>query len=108
MAEAMKLDLTHQLKGQQEITPEILDTVLEIQQEANGQQDEDTVPEHYRIENYYTTDTLGADVLKNKYLAPWEKHPWQIWKRQAQAMASVEKTKISQKLSLGNIFQQGS
>ena len=41
MAEAMKLDLTHQLKGQQEITPEILDTVLEIQQEANGQQDED-------------------------------------------------------------------
>jgi len=96
MAEAMKLDLTHQLKGQQEITPEILDTVLEIQQEANGQQDEDTVPEHYRIENYYTTDTLGADVLKNKYLAPWEKHPWQIWKRQAQAMASVEKTKNSQ------------
>ena len=51
MAEAMNLDLTQPGRGQQEITPEILDTILEIQQEANGQQDEDTVPEHYRIEN---------------------------------------------------------
>ena len=68
MAEAMKLDLTQPVKGQQEITPEILDTVLEIQQETNGQLDEDAVPEQYKLENYYTEDTLGADVLKNKYL----------------------------------------
>ena len=96
MAEAIKLDLTQSLKGQQEISPEILDTVLEIQNETNGRLDDDAVPENYRIENYYTDDTLGADVLKNKYLAPWEKHPWQIWNRQAKAMASVEKTKKSQ------------
>ncbi|HJL63692.1 MAG TPA: hypothetical protein QGH36_05785, partial [Candidatus Marinimicrobia bacterium] len=75
MAEAIKLDLTQSLKGQQEISPEILDTVLEIQNETNGRLDDDAVPENYRIENYYADDTLGADVLKNKYLAPWEKHP---------------------------------
>jgi ribonucleoside-diphosphate reductase alpha chain len=97
MAEAMKLDLTNPLKGQQEITPEILDTVLEIQNEANGKLDKDTVPEKYLLENYYFEDSLGANVLKNKYLAPWETHPWQIWQRQAQAMASVEKTQKSQK-----------
>ena len=93
----MKLDLTNPLKGQQEITPEILDTVLEIQNEANGKLDKDTVPEKYLLENYYSEDSLGANVLKNKYLAPWETHPWQIWQRQAQAMASVEKTQKSQK-----------
>ena len=97
MAEAMKLDLTNLLKGQQEITPEILDTVLEIQNEANGKLDKDTVPEKYLLENYYFEDSLGANVLKNKYLAPWETHPWQIWQRQAQAMASMEKTQKSQK-----------
>ena len=96
MAEAMKLDLTQPVKGQQEITPEILDTVLEIQQETNGQLDEDAVPEQYKLENYYTEDTLGADVLKNKYLAPWESHPYHVWERQANAMASVEKTKRAQ------------
>jgi len=93
----MKLDLTNPLKGQQEITPEILDTVLEIQNEANGKLDKDTVPEKYLLENYYFEDSLGANVLKNKYLAPWESNPWQIWQRQAQAMASVEKTQKSQK-----------
>ena len=74
----MKLDLTNPLKGQQEITPEILDTVLEIQNEANGKLDKDTVPEKYLLENYYFEDSLGANVLKNKYLAPWETNPWQI------------------------------
>ena len=93
----MKLDLTNPLKGQQEITPEILDTVFEIQNEANGKLDKDTVPEKYLLENYYFEDSLGANVLKNKYLAPWESNPWQIWQRQAQAMASVEKTQKSQK-----------
>ena len=27
-----------------------------------------------------------------KYLAPGEKNPWELWKRQAKALASVEKT----------------
>lgn len=96
MAEAIELDLTQPLKGQQDITPEILDTVREIQQETNGELDDAAVPEIYRIENYYKADNLGADVLKNKYLAPWEAHPFHIWKRQAQAISSVEKTKRAQ------------
>lgn len=100
----MKLDLTQPLKGQQEISPEILDTVLEIQNETNGRLDDNAVPEKYRIENYYTDDTLGADVLKNKYLAPWEEHPWQIWDRQAKAMASMEKTKKAQEKWEKNFF----
>ena len=33
------------------------------------------------------------DVLKNKYLAPWEQHPWELWTRQAKSISSVEKTK---------------
>ena len=92
MAEAMELNLNQPIKGQQEITPEILDTVRVIQQEKNGHIEQE-IPEKYFIENYYKDDSLGADVLKNKYLAPWEKHPFEIWQRQAKAMASMEKTK---------------
>jgi len=92
MAEAMELDLTQPLKGQQEFTSEILDTVRVIQQNKNSEVVEE-IPDRYKIEHYYKNDALGADVLKNKYLAPWEKHPHDIWKRQAKAMASIEKTK---------------
>lgn len=92
MAEAMELNLNQPMKGQQEITPEILDTVRVIQWETNEQSEQD-IPEKYLINNYYKDDSLGADVLKNKYLAPWETHPYEIWQRQAKAMASVEKTK---------------
>ncbi|MCH7764084.1 MAG: adenosylcobalamin-dependent ribonucleoside-diphosphate reductase [Candidatus Marinimicrobia bacterium] len=92
MAEAMELNPNQPIKGQQEITPEILDTVRVIQLEKNGHS-EQNIPEKYFIENYYKNDSLGADVLKNKYLAPWENHPFEIWQRQAKAIASVEKTK---------------
>ena len=51
----------------------------------------------YSIDSYYEDDTLGVDVLKQKYLAPWEKHPYQMWQRQAKALASVEKTKSQRK-----------
>lgn len=91
MAEAIKLELSPSIVGQQEITPEILESVLDLQKKAPGKK-EDEIPTRYKIENYYTNDSLGADVLKNKYLAPWESHPYHIWQRQAQAIASVEKT----------------
>lgn len=88
----MELNLNQPMKGQQEITPEILDTVRVIQWENKDQTEQD-IPEKYLISNYYKDDSLGADVLKNKYLAPWETHPYEIWQRQAKAIASVEKTK---------------
>ncbi|HIB04562.1 MAG TPA: adenosylcobalamin-dependent ribonucleoside-diphosphate reductase [Candidatus Marinimicrobia bacterium] len=58
---------------------------------------ESKVPEQYTSKAYYQEDTLGLDVLKQKYLAPWEKHPYELWIRQAIALASVEKTKAMRK-----------
>ena len=60
-------------------------------------QEIDSIPKHYTIQQYYDNDTLGSDVLKQKYLAPWEEHPYQMWKRQSKALASVEKTKALKK-----------
>ena len=57
----------------------------------------------YNREVYYQDDELGSDVLGNKYLAPWEKHPYEMWQRQAKALASVEKTK-SQRQKLEKEF----
>ena len=50
------------------------------------------IEEEYTIDNYYKEDELGRSVLEMKYLAPGEKNPWELWKRQAKALASVEKT----------------
>lgn len=47
-------------------------------------------PEEYTIEKYYEGDNLGKEVLQNKYLAPWEKSPYDMWKRIGKAIASVE------------------
>ncbi len=53
----------------------------------------ENIPSQFTIQKYYDNDTLGSDVLKQKYLAPREEHPYQMWIRQANALASVEKTK---------------
>lgn len=79
--------------GKERIRTLVKEKVREIEQAENGQPSESGIPEQYRVENYYKGDSLGADVLKNKYLAPWETHPWELWTRQAKALASVEKTK---------------
>ena len=42
-------------------------------------------------ETYYGENDLAVDVLRNKYLAPGETGPLQMWDRIARAMASVEK-----------------
>ena len=44
-------------------------------------------------EIYYGDNDLAIDVLRNKYLAPGEKGPLQMWGRIARAMASVEADK---------------
>jgi len=93
MAEAMEFDFSLPSNKGKKFDPELVEKVKKIQQEANGKTQTEDTPENYSIENYYADDKLGADVLKNKYLAPWENHPWEIWKRQASALASVENSK---------------
>ena len=91
MAEAMELDLTlkklvdETIKNPIVTTPDLNKNIKTIEDNK------------YSIESYYEDDTLGIDVLKQKYLAPWEKHPHQMWQRQAEALASVERTKSQRK-----------
>jgi len=50
----------------------------------------EATPSQYTVDEYYQGDSLGKEILQNKYLAPWEKGPYDMWKRIAKAMASVE------------------
>ena len=86
MAEAMELDLTLKKIVDETIKNPIAPPDLDINNEIIEK-------DRYSIEAYYGDDDLGIDVLKQKYLAPWEKHPHELWQRQAKALASVEKTK---------------
>ena len=96
MAEAIELNFPSGKKNTDDINNIVEETVRELTKEVN-EKDENGIPQRYQIENYYDGDTLGADILKNKYLAPWESHPYELWQRQAKALASVEKTKKLQK-----------
>ena len=91
MAEAIELNFPAGKKPSGDINT-IEETVRELTKEVD-EQDSSDEQKIYHIENYYEGDSLGADVLKNKYLAPWESHPYELWERQAKALASVEKTK---------------
>ena len=95
MAEAIELNFPAGKKPSGDINT-IEETVRELTKEVD-EQDSSDEQKIYHIENYYEGDSLGADVLKNKYLAPWESHPYELWERQAKALASVEKTKKLQK-----------
>ncbi len=96
MAEVIELNFPSGKKNTEDINNIVEETVRELTKEVNDQDATDDL-QHYHIENYYDGDNLGADVLKNKYLAPWESHPYELWQRQAKALASVEKTKKLQK-----------
>ena len=50
----------------------------------------DTVRSGSDIDTYYGPDELGKSVLQNKYLAPEEKSPEDLWHRLAKAMAGLE------------------
>ncbi len=92
MAEAIELNFPAGKSTSGEINTIVEETVRELTKEVDGQDlSNELTP--YHIENYYEGDTLGADVLKNKYLAPWESHPYELWQRQAKALAAVERTK---------------
>ena len=86
MAEAMELDLTLKKIVDETIKNPIVPPNLDRTNKTNQES-------RYSIDTYYGDDNLGVDVLKQKYLAPWEKHPYEMWQRQAKALASVEKTK---------------
>ena len=88
MAEAIELNLPLG-EGGAESVEKIIKPLLDIETEKKKAKQSNA----YDIENYYADDNLGSDVLKQKYLAPGEKHPHELWKRQAKAIASVEKTK---------------
>tara|TARA_B100001287_G_scaffold76557_1_gene63660 strand:- start:3570 stop:5987 length:2418 start_codon:yes stop_codon:yes gene_type:complete len=88
MAEALDLNIPLG-EGGAESVEKIIKPLLELEKEKSIEE----LDNPFSIENYYPDDTLGSDVLKNKYLAPGEKHPYQMWERQAEALASVEKTK---------------
>lgn len=88
MAEALDLNIPLG-EGGAESVEKIIKPLLDLEKEKSVE--ESVNP--FSIENYYPNDTLGSDVLKNKYLAPGEKHPYEMWERQAKALASVEKTK---------------
>ena len=97
MAEAMELDLTLKKLVDETIKNPIATPPDLIKNKRPKESD------NYSIESYYGDDILGSDVLKQKYLAPWEKHPYEMWQRQAKALASVEKTK-SQRQKLEKEF----
>ena len=84
----MELDLSLNQEGTKPLDAPIVPPIQPMVEEDTD------IPEIYKIDNYYDNDQLGSDVLKQKYLAPWERHPYQLWKRQAIALASVEKTKV--------------
>ena len=99
MAEAIELNLPLSEPNKGSVEP-IIQPILD--QQKNSEKTD--IPKNYHISSYYNDDDLGTKVLQQKYLAPWETHPWDMWVRQSQALASVEKTKSLRK-KWGEKFQ---
>jgi ribonucleoside-diphosphate reductase alpha chain len=93
-AEAIELNFPTE-DNNSKVEKDLRDTILSINlSENNNMNDsEESCPPQFTSEEYYKEDDLGKSVLEMKYLAPGEKSPWDLWKRQAKALASVEKTK---------------
>jgi len=95
MAEHLKLDFPVLNPEAEKTEGSIPKEGIETFKEGILEKPDNYIPKQYTIDNYYTNDQLGADVLKNKYLTPDENHPWELWQRVAKATASVEKTEQS-------------
>ena len=95
MAEAIEINFPNEKENSSKIDPETKKQILgfNIKESLEKDGSKSDCPEEYKVENYYKEDDLGKSVLEMKYLAPGEKHPWHLWKRQAKALSSVEKTK---------------
>ena len=92
MAEAIEINFPTESDKNPKIDSELKNQILGYNVKESMDQDKESCPEEYTIDNYYKEDDLGRSVLEMKYLAPGEKNPWELWKRQAKALASVEKT----------------
>jgi len=93
MAEVIEINFPRENEKNPSIDSNIKNQILDYDVTESDNKKQEECPEEFKIENYYKDDALGKNVLQQKYLAPWEKHPWDLWKRQANALASVEKTK---------------
>ena len=94
MAEAIEINFPTESDKNPKIDSELKNQILgfDVKESMDQDKNEESCPEEYTIDNYYKEDDLGRSVLEMKYLAPGEKNPWELWKRQAKALASVEKT----------------
>ena len=94
MAEAIEINFPAESEKNPKIDSDLKNQILgfNVKDSMDPNKDSESCPEEYTIDNYYKEDDLGRSVLEMKYLAPGEKHPWDLWKRQAKALASVEKT----------------
>ena len=94
MAEAIEINFPTESDKNPKIDSDLKNQILgfNVKDSMDSDKDSESCPEEYTIDNYYKEDDLGRSVLEMKYLAPGEKHPWDLWKRQAKALASVEKT----------------
>ena len=94
MAEAIEINFPTESDKNPKIDSELKNQILgfNVKESMDQDKNEESCPEEYTIDNYYKEDDLGRSVLEMKYLAPGEKNPWELWKRQAKALASVEKT----------------
>tara|TARA_B100001769_G_scaffold9584_1_gene6871 strand:- start:1867 stop:4245 length:2379 start_codon:yes stop_codon:yes gene_type:complete len=94
MAEAIEINFPTESDKNPKIDSELKNQILgyNVKESMDQDKENESCPEEYKIDNYYKEDDLGRSVLKMKYLAPGEKNPWELWKRQANALASVEKT----------------
>ena len=91
-AEAIELNFPTE-DNNSKVEKDLRDTILSINLSDNNNitDSEESCPPQFTSEEYYKEDDLGKSVLEMKYLAPGEKSPWDLWKRQAKALASVEK-----------------
>ena len=94
MAEAIEINFPTESDKNPKIDSDLKNQILgfNVKDSVDPDKDSESCPEEYTVDNYYKEDDLGRSVLEMKYLAPGEKHPWDLWKRQAKALASVEKT----------------
>jgi len=97
MAEAIEINFPTESDKNPKIDSELKNQILGFNVKESMDQGKESCPEEYTIDNYYKEDDLGRSVLEMKYLAPGEKNPWELWKRQAKALASAEKTPELQK-----------
>ena len=93
MAELIEIDFPRESEKNPTLDPDIKSQILDYNIKELDENKQEECPDEFKIDSYYKEDNLGKKVLQQKYLAPWEKHPWDLWKRQAKALASIEKTK---------------